>query len=52
MSLRADLGIDSVGLMSIVFLLDEQAGVDAFSHVQAFISAEYVSDIITIVRQG
>jgi acyl carrier protein len=52
MSLRGDLGIDSIGLMSIVFVLEEQVGIDAFSHVQQFISAERVSDIIEIVRQG
>jgi acyl carrier protein len=52
MSLRTDLGIDSVGLMSIVFVLEEQVGIDAFSHVQQFISAQYVSDIIDIVRQS
>lgn len=50
MSLRSDLGIDSVGLMSVVFLLEEQAGFDAFDYVQEFINAEYVSDIIAIVR--
>jgi acyl carrier protein len=52
MDLRADLGVDSIGLMSIVFVLEEQFGIDAFSHVQEFISAERVSDIIDIVRQG
>lgn len=50
MSLRSDLGIDSVGLMSVVFLLEEQVGFDAFDYVQEFINAEYVSDIIAIVR--
>lgn len=52
MSLQGDLGVDSVGLMSIVFLLEEQTGLDAFEYVQDFIAAEYVSDIITIVRRG
>jgi acyl carrier protein len=52
MSLQSDLGVDSVGLMSIAFVLEEQAGIDAFSHVQEFISAESVSDIIKIVRQS
>jgi acyl carrier protein len=52
MSLRGDLGIDSLGLMSVVFLLEEKAGIDAFSNVQNFISAEYVSDIIKIVRDS
>jgi len=35
-----------------VFLLEEKAGIDAFSNVQNFISAEYVSDIIKIVRDS
>ncbi|HEV2377244.1 MAG TPA: acyl carrier protein [Streptosporangiaceae bacterium] len=52
MSLRSDLGLDSIGLMSVVFMLEEQTGIDAFSHVQEFVGAEYVSDIITIVRQA
>jgi hypothetical protein len=52
MALREDLGIDSVGLMSVVFVLEEQAGIDAFSYVQEFIGAQRVSDLITIVRQG
>jgi acyl carrier protein len=51
MNLRADLGVDSVGLMSIVFVLEQKVGLDVFSHVQEFISAEHVSDIIDIVRQ-
>jgi acyl carrier protein len=51
MSLRSDLGVDSIGLMSVVFMLEEQAGIDAFSHIEQFIGAEYVSDIIKIVRQ-
>jgi acyl carrier protein len=51
MSLRGDLGVDSIGLMSIVFVLEQKVGLDAFSHVQEFISAQHVSDIIDIVRQ-
>lgn len=52
MNLRSDLGVDSVGLMSIVFVLEEQAGIDAFSHLDRFIQAQQVSDIIDIVRQS
>ena len=52
MSLQADLGVDSIGLMSIVFVLEEKTGVDAFNHVQEFIAARYVSDIIAIVRRS
>jgi len=52
MSLQADLGVDSVGLMSIVFLLEEHTGIDAFEYVQEFIAAEYVCDLIAIVRRG
>lgn len=51
MDLR-DLGVDSLGLMSIVFLLEEHTGVDTFGYVQEFIEAERVSDIINIMRQG
>jgi acyl carrier protein len=52
MNLQGHLGIDSVGLMSIVFILEEQTGIDTFSHIQEFISAEQVSDIIEIVRRA
>lgn len=52
MSLRADLGIDSLALMSIVFVLEEKIGIDAFGKVDQFVGAERVSDIIKIVRQS
>ncbi|WP_328719028.1 acyl carrier protein [Streptomyces sp. NBC_00247] len=52
MSLRGDLGIDSLALMSIVFVLEEKTGIDAFARVDAFVAAETVSDIIDIVRKG
>ncbi|MFC4589959.1 acyl carrier protein [Sphaerisporangium corydalis] len=48
MSLRNDLGVDSIGLMSIVFVLEEQTGIDTTSHVMEFIEAEYVHDIVGI----
>ncbi|MFC4532110.1 acyl carrier protein [Sphaerisporangium dianthi] len=48
MSLRNDLGVDSIGLMSIVFVLEEQTGIDTMSHVMEFIEAEYVHDIVGI----
>ncbi|MFF4625355.1 acyl carrier protein [Nonomuraea jabiensis] len=50
MSLRNDLGIDSIGLMSIVFVLEEQTGIDAMSHMGEFIEAEYVHDIVGICQ--
>jgi acyl carrier protein len=52
MHLHRDLGVDSVGLMSIAFLLEEHTGIDTFSHVQDFVSAQHVSDIIAIVRRA
>ena len=52
MSLRGDLGIDSVGLMSIVFVLEDQAGVDTMNHLEEFIAAEYVRDIVAVVLDG
>lgn len=52
MSLRGDLGVDSLALMSIVFVLEEKTGIDAFGQVDRFVAAEFVSDIIDIVRQG
>lgn len=52
MDLRADLGMDSVGLMSVVFLLEEEVGIDAFAYVQEFIEAQRVADLIQIVRKA
>ncbi|HYI62227.1 MAG TPA: acyl carrier protein [Acidimicrobiales bacterium] len=52
MRLRGDLDIDSIGLMSIVFLLEEETGIDVLDRVDDVIGAEYVSDIIEIVRQA
>jgi acyl carrier protein len=52
MHLHRDLGVDSVGLMSIVYLIEEHTGIDTFSRVEDFVSAQHVSDIIAIVRQG
>lgn len=50
--LRADLDVDSIALMSIVFLLEEHTGVDVLDHVEDVIEAEHVSDLIAIVRRG
>jgi len=52
MHLHRDLGVDSVGLMSIVYLIEEHTGLDTFSMVDDFVSAEHVSDILALVRQG
>lgn len=49
MSLQGDLGLDSVGLMSLVFVLEEQTGVDTMSCLERFIEAEYVRDVVDIV---
>lgn len=50
--LRRDLGVDSVGLMSIVYLLEEKTGFDAFDYIDDFIAAETVEDILDILRQS
>lgn len=49
MSLRTELGVDSFALMSIIFLLEDQTGIDAMSQMDKFISAEYVRDIVDLV---
>lgn len=51
MSLRGDLGIDSLGLMSLVFVLEEQTGIDAMSCLDRFIAAESVADVVTVVLE-
>jgi len=50
-SLRGELELDSVGLLSIAFILQEQIKIDAFDHARDFIEAETVSDIIGVVRR-
>jgi len=52
MSLRLDLHIDSVGLMTLAFLVEQETGIDAFSRVQEFVAAESVADIVAIVRRA
>ncbi|WP_162890134.1 acyl carrier protein [Streptomyces olivoreticuli] len=52
MSLRGDLGVDSLTLMSIVFVLEEKTGIDVFGRVEEFVRAESVADIIKVVRQS
>ncbi|WP_058041424.1 acyl carrier protein [Streptomyces roseifaciens] len=52
MSLRGDLGVDSLTLVSIVFVLGEKTGIDAFGRVEEFVRAESVADIIKVVRQS
>jgi acyl carrier protein len=51
-NLRRGLGLDSVGLLSIAFILQEQIKIDAFDHARDFIEADTVSDIIGIVRRS
>ncbi|GLZ51893.1 acyl carrier protein [Actinomycetospora sp. NBRC 106378] len=52
MSLQGDLGLDSVGLMSLIFVLEEQTGVDTMSCLERLIEAEYVRDVVDIVCHG
>lgn len=48
--LRRDLGLDSLGLMGVVLMLQDKLAIDAFKYAQEFLSAEQVSDVIAIVR--
>jgi acyl carrier protein len=50
-NLRGDLGLDSVGLLSLAYIIEEQTGIDAFAHAQDFIEAQSASDIIDLVRR-
>lgn len=52
MDLRNDLGVDSIGLMTIVFTLEEDLGVDLFSCSDRFVSATTVDHVIDIVREA
>jgi acyl carrier protein len=49
--LRDDLGLDSVGLLSIAFIIETHTGIDAFAHAEAYIEAQRASDIIAIVQR-
>jgi acyl carrier protein len=50
--LRRDLGLDSIGLMSIVYLLEDKTGFEAFDFIDDFIAAETVEDILVILRES
>jgi acyl carrier protein len=49
--LRDELGLDSVGLLSIAFIIETHTGIDAFTHAEAYIEAQSASDIIAIVKR-
>ncbi len=52
MELRTQLGVDSIGLMSIVFGLEEGFDVDLYDYSSQFIAASSVSHIIDIIEHA
>lgn len=52
MELRSQLGIDSIGLMSIVFTLEEDFGIDLSDFSNRFVAATTVYHIIEIVKDA
>lgn len=51
MSLSSDLGLDSVGLMSLCFTLDQRLPGDLFQLADELFDAEKVSDLIDVTRR-
>jgi acyl carrier protein len=50
MSLKSDLAIDSIGMITMVYLLEEELRVDLGKVSFQFASAKLVSDVIDIVK--
>ena len=50
MSLKSDLAIDSIGLITMVYLLEEELKIDLAKVSYQFASAKLVSDVIDIVK--
>lgn len=48
-SLRQDLGFDSVGIMTLALLLEEEFGIDVAANVHRFAEIETVAGLITFI---
>lgn len=49
MSLRSDLGIDSIGLMSLAFRLEEEFSIDLTEHAEEVAMVESVGDVVRFI---
>lgn len=49
-SLNADLAIDSLGLMSLAFRVEETFGIDVMAHADRIATVETVGDLVAFVR--
>ena len=50
MNLRTALGFDSIGLITMVFILEEELGIDLFSVSKKLTEAVSVADIVAAVK--
>lgn len=51
LSLREDLGIDSIGLMSLAFRLEEEFSIDLMEHTEEVTSVRTVGDVQRLIRR-
>jgi acyl carrier protein len=50
-SLHADLGIDSLGLMSLAFRIEEEFAIDLMEHAQRVTAVDTVGDLLQLVAE-
>jgi acyl carrier protein len=50
LKLRADLNIDSMGLMSIAFRVEEEFGIDVASHAEAMGRIQTIGDVVQFIQ--
>ena len=52
LDLRRQLDIDSIGLLSIIFTIEEKLGVDMFQYADRLADATLLSDLIAVARDA
>ncbi len=51
LSLQSDLGVDSMGKLSVAFRVEEEFGLDLGEHVASVAQIRTIGDIVTFVRE-
>jgi acyl carrier protein len=50
-SLRGDLGIDSIGFMSLAFRLEEEFGIDLMACAEEFTQVQSIEDLQNLITK-
>lgn len=50
-SLHVDLGIESLGLMSLAFRIEEEFAIDVMEHAQRIAAVDTVGDLLQLVAE-